>query len=63
MYEPRNVTLDKLSKINGVIFPGGDGNYFEYGLFWKAWDYISQESIDIKIAQGYDLANLATRLS
>lgn len=31
--EPENVTLDKLSKINGVLFPGGDGDYLEYGKF------------------------------
>jgi gamma-glutamyl hydrolase len=29
--EPEEVTLDKLSKINGVLFPGGDGDYLEYG--------------------------------
>jgi gamma-glutamyl hydrolase len=35
--EPESVTLDKLSKLNGVIYPGGDGDYLEYGrsLFWK----------------------------
>ena len=31
--EPKEVTLDKLSKLNGVLFPGGDGDYFEYGRF------------------------------
>lgn len=31
--EPQNVTLDKLSKVNGVLFPGGDGDYLEYGRF------------------------------
>lgn len=29
--EPKEVTMDKLSKINGVLFPGGDGDYLEYG--------------------------------
>lgn len=29
--EPWEVTLDKLSKLNGVLFPGGDGDYIEYG--------------------------------
>ena len=23
--EPESITLDKLSKLNGVLFPGGDG--------------------------------------
>jgi len=34
--EPWQVTMDKLSKMNGVIFPGGDGDYLEFGrkLFW-----------------------------
>jgi len=31
--EPRQVTLDKLSKLNGVLFPGGDGDYLEFGRF------------------------------
>jgi gamma-glutamyl hydrolase len=31
--EPAEVTLDKLSKLNGVLFPGGDGDYLEYGRF------------------------------
>jgi gamma-glutamyl hydrolase len=31
--EPEAVTLDKLSRINGVFFPGGDGDYLEYGRF------------------------------
>jgi len=25
--------LDKLSKLNGVLFPGGDGDYLEFGRF------------------------------
>ena len=29
--EPEEVTLEKLQKLNGVIFPGGDGDYLEYG--------------------------------
>jgi gamma-glutamyl hydrolase len=29
--EPAEVTLDKLSKLNGVFFPGGDGDYLEMG--------------------------------
>jgi len=33
MSEPEEVTLDKLSKVNGVLFPGGDGDYLEYGEF------------------------------
>jgi gamma-glutamyl hydrolase len=31
--EPEEVTLDKLSKLNGVLFPGGDGDYLEFGRF------------------------------
>jgi len=31
--EPGEVTLDKLSKLNGVLFPGGDGDYMDYGRF------------------------------
>jgi gamma-glutamyl hydrolase len=31
--EDQNVTLDKLSKVNAVIFPGGDGDYLKYGEF------------------------------
>jgi len=31
--EPEEVTLDKLSKLNGVLFPGGDGEYYEFGNF------------------------------
>ena len=29
--ESENVTFEKLSKLNGVLFPGGEGNYTEYG--------------------------------
>ena len=29
--EPEDVTMDKLSKLNGVLFPGGAGDYVEYG--------------------------------
>ena len=31
--EPRNVTLQKLKRINGVLMPGGAGDYVEYGRF------------------------------
>jgi len=27
----QNVTMDKLSKVNAVLFPGGDGDYLEFG--------------------------------
>lgn len=27
------MTLDKLSRVNGVVFPGGDGDYLDYGRF------------------------------
>jgi gamma-glutamyl hydrolase len=26
-----NVTMDKLGKVNAVLFPGGDGDYLEFG--------------------------------
>jgi hypothetical protein len=29
--EPDYVTYDKLSKLSGVLFPGGDGDYLDYG--------------------------------
>lgn len=29
--EPENVTLDKIQRVNGILFPGGDGDYLEYG--------------------------------
>ena len=29
--EPDEILMEKLSMINGVLFPGGDGNYLEYG--------------------------------
>jgi gamma-glutamyl hydrolase len=49
--EPEQVTYEKLSKLNGVLFPGGDGDYLDYGgkimarlmefndqgLFYPAW--------------------------
>jgi len=31
MNEMRDVTMDKLSKVNGVLMPGGDGDYLDYG--------------------------------
>jgi gamma-glutamyl-gamma-aminobutyrate hydrolase PuuD len=29
--EPETLTTYKLSKVNAVLFPGGDGDYLEYG--------------------------------
>jgi len=29
--EPEEVTMEKLSKLNGVFLPGGSGDYIEYG--------------------------------
>ena len=29
--EPEEVTIDKLSKLNGVLFPGGDNDYDAFG--------------------------------
>ena len=39
--EPQEVTDEKLSKINGVIFPGGNGDYIEYGrhIYNKAIEF------------------------
>jgi hypothetical protein len=31
MGEPAEVTMEKLSKLNGVFFPGGDGDYIDWG--------------------------------
>jgi len=29
--EDQATTYDKLSKLNGVLMPGGDGDYYDYG--------------------------------
>lgn len=29
--EPEEVTIDKISKLDGVLFPGGDGDYIDFG--------------------------------
>jgi hypothetical protein len=31
--EDRKGTADKLKRMNGVLFPGGDGNYSSFGRF------------------------------
>jgi len=31
MGEPTEVTMDKLSKLNGVFLPGGGGDYIDWG--------------------------------
>jgi gamma-glutamyl hydrolase len=31
--ESEEVTLDKLSKMNGVLMPGGGGDYYEHGKY------------------------------
>jgi gamma-glutamyl hydrolase len=31
--EPEEITRDKLSKLNGIFLPGGDGDFFYYGKF------------------------------
>jgi len=31
MNEKKEVTQEKLSKLNGVLMPGGDGDYLDYG--------------------------------
>ena len=40
--EPKEVTIDKLSKINGVLMPGGAGDYYE--LAGTILDYIKTEN-------------------
>lgn len=39
--EPDEVTMDKLSKLNGVLFPGGEVEYIEFGrkIMDKIIDY------------------------
>ena len=39
--DPEDVTLTKLSKLDGVLYPGGDGNYNDFGrfVFEKVLDY------------------------
>jgi len=34
--DPEDVTLDKLSKLDGILYPGGDGDYSDFGRF--IWD-------------------------
>eukprot|EP00355_Strombidium_rassoulzadegani_P005599 CAMPEP_0168620262 /NCGR_PEP_ID=MMETSP0449_2-20121227/7040_1 /TAXON_ID=1082188 /ORGANISM="Strombidium rassoulzadegani, Strain ras09" /LENGTH=50 /DNA_ID=CAMNT_0008661249 /DNA_START=147 /DNA_END=299 /DNA_ORIENTATION=- len=29
--EERNVTMEKISKLNGILMPGGDSDYYEFG--------------------------------
>jgi len=29
--EPEDVTIEKLGKVNGVLFPGGGGDYIKIG--------------------------------
>lgn len=31
--DPKEVTIEKLKKLNGVFLPGGSGDYYEYGKF------------------------------
>lgn len=40
--EPKNETLDKLSKVNGVLFPGGNGDNLELTKF--IFDYAVSEN-------------------
>ncbi len=40
MGEPTEVTMDKLSKLNGVFFPGGAGDYIDWGR--KIFDRVKQ---------------------
>lgn len=38
MNEPAEVTMAKLTSLNGVLFPGGGGDYYDFGQIM--WDYI-----------------------
>jgi len=38
--ESEDETLDKLSKINGVLMPGGEGNYFDFG--WNVYEMVKR---------------------
>jgi gamma-glutamyl hydrolase len=40
--EPLENTMDKLSKIDGVLFPGGSGDYYEFGK--PIWDEILRQN-------------------
>lgn len=31
--DPKEITLQKLKKLNGIFLPGGGGDYYEYGKF------------------------------
>ncbi len=41
MGESWELTLEKLSKMNGIFFPGGDGDYYAWGkpMFDLVKDY------------------------
>ena len=41
MGESWDVTLEKLSKLNGIFFPGGDGDFYAWGkpMFDQVKDY------------------------
>ena len=47
MGEPQEVTMAKLAKVNGVLFPGGDGDYFEFGK--PIWDKIIEYNDDQEV--------------
>lgn len=40
--EPEEITIKKLKSLNGVLFPGGDGNYSTLGKF--VLDYAIKEN-------------------
>lgn len=56
--EPEDVTLDKLSKLDGVLFPGGDGDNYDIGsfVFQQLMKYNDQGHFypAWAICQGYD---------
>ena len=56
--EPKSVTLEKLRKLNGVIFPGGDGDYLEYGrMIFEEVKRINDEGIHLPLwgtCMGYE---------
>src|SRR5687768_15658996 len=42
MGEPEEVTLEKLRKLDGVLMPGGGGDYYDYGEF--IYKYIKDQN-------------------
>ena len=45
--EPEEVTLEKLKHLDGVLFPGGDGDYYKLGklVFDQIIKYYPRQSV------------------